>query len=350
MYCENSLSLIGCRYPEVVEMCDATVVLCRKDHAASGDNAYGNTATVLLKVFARKGRALLKLGNYAAAHLAFAEVLDSPRINATNQFSSQPRGIQNDGDMSRAEEDAIRTDVKGGVKQVLLAKVMYNRLIMLETQSDYKQFGSTADDLLKLSPELRTAHCFKASALCKMQKWAEAKLFIEQCVCEKPESIQRLYSFHGCAVPIASIDRLIWSYDKATATPVHKSNNFKVNVPDIVNACLAFGGQLSRLYIWALKNDKHSRFLCAETMEIVSSILTSLKIKVFGTAARAAAVEGSTNEWKWVKDDVVKLQQMIAMKNKADTRFRGGDFAEALNGYREFVKMDPEANLWNAVM
>lgn len=339
-----ALFILG-RYPEVVLVCDETVALCRKQDSAAAESEFTNSATTLLKVFARKGRALLKLGNYPAAHAAFSEVLDSPRIHGTNQFSTKSDGsIKDEADMSRADEDAIRTDVKAGVKQLLLAKVMFNRLLMLESQTDFKQFSTTADDLLKLSPELRGAHCFKASALCKQQKWAEAKEFIENCVCSKPVSIQRMHSFPNCVIPVGDPSKLKWTYEKSRANTAAKSSNFNVNVHDIVNACLVFGGALSRLYLWALKNDKHSRFLCAETMEVINSILTSLKLKIFGSSS------GSHDDWKWVKDDQHKLAQMIAVKNKADSRFRAGDFADALNSYREFVKMDPDANLWNAVM
>lgn len=111
------------------------------------------------------------------------------------------------------------------------------------------------------------------------------------------------------------------------------------------------GGKLSQLYVWCLKNDKHSRFLCAETMEIINNVLTALYVRLFGSGAENATISSDKlGDWNWVKESLTKLQLMASIKNKADTKFRGGDFAEALNGYREFVKMDSDANLWNAVM
>lgn len=333
------------RFPEVVSACDETVDLYRRQQSLPDDNIFDNCETTLLKIFARKGRALLKLGNFPAAHLAFTEVLDAPRVHGSTQFKTKTAStITNETEMTRADEDAIRMDAKAGIKQILLAKVMYNRLIMLESQSDYKQFLTTADDLLKLSPELRSAHCFKASALCKMQKWAEAKEFIESCVCNKPESIQRLYCFPRSTIPVSSVDKLRWNYDKSKTN--HKSTNFHVNIPDVANACLVYGSALSRIYVWALKNDKHSRFLCAETMDVVNNILTALRLKIFGISVPP----GSSEDWAWVKDELAKLSHMMEVKNNADSCFRAGDFAVALNGYREFVKLDPDANLWNAVM
>lgn len=346
------------KFPDVVKFCDETINLCRKQHSMScGANgaAFADSAAILLKVFSRKGRALLKLGDFAAAHLAFAEVLDSPRVHSSSQFDSKEsqengKAIKNESDMSRAEEDSIRADVKAGVKQVLLAKVMFNRLLMLESQSDPKQFSTTADDLLKLSPELRSAQCFKASALCKMQDWPLAKEFIEACVCDKPVCIQQLHAVEGAILPVASKSRLNWSYDKSKRSG-QKDTNFAVNIPDIANACLVMGGKLSQLYVWCLKNDKHSRFLCAETMEIINNVLTALYVRLFGSGAENATISSDKlGDWNWVKESLTKLQLMASIKNKADTKFRGGDFAEALNGYREFVKMDSDANLWNAVM
>ena len=302
-----------------------------------------------MRVLSRKGRALLKLGNYPAAHLAFSEVLDSPRINPKSQFGS--KDIKNETDLSSADEDSIRTDVKAGVKQVLLAKVMFNRLIMLESQSDHKQFSSTADDLLKLSPELREAQLFKASALCKLQEWSNAKSFIESCVCEKPVCIQKTHSHPAASIPVGAKSALAWTYNKPrerSSNTSLKTTNFAVNIPDVVNACLAMGGKLAKPYVWALKNEKHSRFLCAETMDVIKNLLLSLRMKIFDT--NISDTEQELKDWVWVKEELNKLTNMVTVKNSADSNFRAGNFSEALNSYREFVKIDTEANLWNAVM
>ncbi len=326
-----------------------------------------SAACTLLKVHARKGRALLKLGNYPAAHLAFQDVLDSPRLGA-GLFEAADRA-QGGGDgeagespaMLKAEEDAARADVRAGVKQVLLAKVMYNRLQMLQSQSDYKQFAATADDLLKVSPEYRSAQHFKVQALCKLHQWKAAKAFAEESVCGKPVAHQRLTAHAAAQFPVASQANLTWKYGQGNWTIGLKNADF---IAGVSNAILVMGAEMAQTYVWALKNEGHSRYLCAETMELIKNILQSVR-----------AVVGTDRDWAWVGDQLVLLEKLIRLKNDADGKFRENNFVEALSTYRDFIKvglqhsgrlavlpnklllfflialqLDPTAHVWNAVM
>ncbi len=155
------------RFVEAIEVCDNAIAhhYLYVAGTGSGSNTTKAASCTLLKILARKGRAYMKIGNYPLAHSAFDEVLNSPKINQplpyhdngeSDTFSGSTSG---DAAMNKADEDAVRADVRAGVKQVLLAKVMFNRLQMLQTQSDFKQFAATSDDLLKLSPEFRCVFC-----------------------------------------------------------------------------------------------------------------------------------------------------------------------------------------------
>ena len=149
------------RFVEAIEVCDNAIAhhYLYVAGTGAGSNTAKTASCTLLKILARKGRAHMKLGNYPQAHCAFDEVLNSPKINQPPPYHSHDDDEQTvysgDAAMNKADEDAVRADVRAGVKQVLLAKVMFNRLQMLQAQSDFKQFATTADDLLKLSPEFR---------------------------------------------------------------------------------------------------------------------------------------------------------------------------------------------------
>lgn len=88
------------------------------------------------------------------------------------------------------------------------------------------------------------------------------------------------------------------------------------------------GPDLAKAYLSTLKNEKHSRFLCAETMDLLRLILIDVKKSLNGF-----------DSWNWVNESADLLDRMIRLKTDADSKFRSNNFLEALNAYREFIKV-----------
>lgn len=308
----------------------------------------------IMKINVRKGRALLKIGQFVSSHLSFTDVLDSARASTTyaqsvGEFVKLSPQFNQQMEQLRTDEDGARADAKAGIKQVLLAKVIYNRLSLLQAQPDDHQFLTTAEELLKICPDFRSAQCLKAKALSRQKEWAKAKVFIEGCVCSRSVSTQRMWAHPSCTTPLASAAALTWRHEIQKDRSNDARGSFNVNIADVANAVLAMGGALAKAYLACLKNEKLARFLCAESMDAVLGILKLVSSKIgdetscspagLGAFCVDAPVDESHTQWGWLRDELRRLKSMIEVKNIADDKFRSSNFAEALTGYSSFIKV-----------
>lgn len=308
----------------------------------------------IMKINIRKGRALLKIGQFASSHLSFTDVLDSARASTAYAQSMGPLfqlspQFNQQMEQLRADEDSTRVDAKAGIKQVLLAKVIYNRLSLLQSQPDDTQFLSTSEELLKICPDFRSAQNMKARALCRQKEWSKAKTYIETCVCPRSIATQKLWAHPSCTIPVASITSLAWRHELPKNRVGDAKGVFNVNIADVANAALAMGGAMAKTYLTCLKNDKLARFLCAESMDAVLGVLSAMNNSIgeqtniapsgYGVFCVDTPVDESLTQWSWIRDELRRLKSMIEVKNIADDKFRASKFAEALTGYSSFIKV-----------
>jgi len=314
-----SYMMLG-RYVEAADDCDNAIRI---------DNT-------LIRLHVRRARALLRLGHFAAVDECCARVMETPSMGDA-PFPSSSTGKLNfttDQDVELAKSDARKC-----LKDLSIARNLTKNLSKAESVLDYEGLLSLTDELKEICPQFKIAHISRANALCKLQRWDEAKIFAEYVTCDVHVSIQRLHAHPLATAPAPSATSLLWSECVGNGSMV------RINAPQIVQAILCMGPDLAQCYVSALKNVDASRFCCADVMDRMSAIL--LEVAKTCTDPRAAAV-GSL--WAWASVESERIRGMIDNKNRADRLFRNGNFSESLRSYSDALRADPGAMRWNAIL
>lgn len=282
------------------------------DEAASIDPQF-------VKVYTRKGRALLKLGQLTEASDAFCYVL-----------SWQPKEPEtNNEDSDRYGKDLARQ----AMKQVVLAKTLRDRLLN-EACGSNKQMLQTTEELLSLCPYMRLAQIFKAQALCQLKKWSEAKTYMELCVCSIHHTMQALHAHPAADFSLLDIQCLSWTEAGYSV--------LQVDVDTVVSAVLTMGSEMAKWYLMSLKNQDICRTSCsAESM---------LKYHEILLLCRQLTTSDLDNRWDWLIEAEKQIRTMISLKNDADEKFRNNLFMEAIQSYTDVLQIDENAHIWNAIM
>lgn len=297
----------------------ALIMMERLVEAISDCNEASSIDPQFVKVYTRKGRALLKLGQLTDASDAFCFVL--------SWQPPEPETNHEEGD--RYGKDLARQ----AMKQVVLAKTLRDRLLN-ESCGSNKQLLQTADELLSLCPYMRLAQTFKAQALCQLKRWAEAKSFMELCVCSIHHTMQALHAHSAADFSILDIQCLNWTEAGYSV--------LQVDVDTVVAAILTMGADMAKWYLMCLKNQDICRTSCS-----AESMLKYHEILLHCRQLTATDLDG---KWDWIMDAEKQIRVMISLKNEADEKFRNSLFMEAIQSYTEVLEIDEHAHLWNAIM
>ena len=266
----------------------------------------------MLRLLDRKGRAQLKLGMLADAETTFHDLLSA--CKKAVKFDAQ---IQKDAWISLKQVEDSRRSV-----DTLEKWKSDNRLALEEVER-----------LLEVCPHMRAAQTLKGTFLCNLQKWDEAKLYIETTALGAHDKIQRLFSHPRAAFPCPQQNKLVW---KCNSLLKQNGHNIEIDRYAISNAMLCMGSDMARVYLVCLKNLSICRNHSSEAMSILSQLLTILASTV--------------SDWKWVKTSANLLKESIELKNSADEKFRVASYNAAIGAYSEALRKDPEAYRWNAVL
>lgn len=261
----------------------------------------------------RRGRALLRLGHLSLADDAFTRLL------ASSLSGSKPDDADN------------AADAQLGSKHVQSARSLLSSLADRKTQLDGTLMLSYADELLQFCPQMRLAQAYRARALCLLQRWTEAKAFMERMSCLVHESIQSLHVHRSASLPAPKLSDLEWVEIGG--------GHVRMNVAASVQALLFMGPDMAEFYIQSLKNSDLVRNCSGDVMDMVTSVLLSTSSRV-----------GSSVSWHWVVEEEMKTRAMAEAKVDADRYFRLKDYENAYLKYSDAMKADPDALRLNAIL
>lgn len=295
----------------------------------------------LLRLHVRKGKALLRLGEISGADESLVRILES----------------------SSAQE-AIKADAKKALKEVNVAGRAIKRLGELEATADYAGLLLAAEELIEICPMSRLVHAAKATALCRLKRWGEAKDFIDFLLSECHPSVHALSAHPNSTLEVPNAGQLqfgeVSTPSSAAKSPKSQSRVATANCGAIVCALHIMGSSLAKVYISCLKNVDACRSSCQEVLDGVVTILQMLDSEnsksslpraapmsegAGGTAfsSRATKVvyrgQSSTAEWCWIGTELKRVQQFVAMKSSADSAFRAGRFQESIRTYGDALKV-----------
>ena len=155
----------------------------------------------MVKLHSRRGRALLRLGHFAPADEAFHRVLES----------ATPAGGAAVGSGDDKELDSAKVDARNGLKAVASARASMKRLGQLETAGDHQGVLFLVSELQGHCPACANVHLARATAMCRLQKWAEAKTAVEEYLTTTHVSVLRLEAHPSAILPAPAADRLAWA-------------------------------------------------------------------------------------------------------------------------------------------
>ena len=284
------------RYIEAVEDCETAVQLDPS----------------MLKLHVRRGRALMRLGHLDASRNAFLYVLPL--------------------------EGSPREDCQEGLRILKSVKDLIDRLSDVENKLNYSAVLEVSNEILESCPYFHVAHVACMQALCKLQKFEEAKNHAERIVCNSHISIQKLFAHPSAQLPAPKISQLEWK-------EVGVNNIIKADSNAIVQVIMCMGPDMSKFYMKALKNSDPVRNSCGEVMDRISGILLHLYEII---SAHSTSI--NSGGWNWVSSDLTSVREILERKNSADKAFRAGQLSESVHHYTEALKVDEEAIRWNAIL
>jgi len=282
----------------------------------------------MVKLLVRKGRALLRLGHFNPAEESFSRVLE---FNVRDLLT--PREALDD-DLLQATFDSLennKSNAKLGLKDLHKLRELTSSLMASEGQMKHREVLKAADDLLKLSPCYRIAHLSKATAMCELLQFDEAKQFVEELTRRTDSTTQRLYAHPSARIPCPRLVDLQWTECKA-------DKSLAADLSAITQFVLCAGSELGRIYLRMLKNVSFNRSYSADVMHKVATLLRALEA--------ALSTEDKAESWSWVSAELDKVQCLLSLKTSADEQFKGRQFKAALMKYTNCLKVSVLTASW----
>jgi hypothetical protein len=281
----------------------------------------------LIKLHLRKGKALIKLGHLQPAEKSFLRVIDL-QISYF-QYS-------NEAEKKSFEQllESTKLEAKAGFREIESLNEFLHQLIAAESKQNHPEIIKIAEKILSKSVYHRISQIAKANALLELQKYDEAKAFMEDITLKTPMNIQTLYSHSKANFPAPKREDLLWIEGNKSAGVTASLSSMSmvlINIEEIVKCLLCMGSELSAVYITALKNIALNRQYSADIMN---------KLVVIGSKLESYLTYQEKDEsWKWLKQELSKLNEFISIKNLADQQFKSKNFQNALNNYTKALKV-----------
>jgi tetratricopeptide (TPR) repeat protein len=294
------------RFVEAVANCDEALILDKN----------------MVKLHVRRGRALLRLGQFPAAEEAFRRVL---AFHARDLLT--PREALSD-DLLQETVDVLegnKNNARLGLKDLEKLRELNKNLVLFEGQMKHKEALRAADDMLKLAPYLRTAQIAKAKGMCELQLYDEAKQYMEDLTAQTHETIQVTFAHPSATLPWKQAPGVLqWKENSAEKC-------IRVDLPAVVAFLLCLGPAMSAVYVLALKNLNANRQFSTDIMNKVATLLK-------GLAARLTFPDIS-DKWSWVASENDKIQCLLNLKTNGDEKFKAQNFKGAVMAYSNAVKV-----------
>jgi tetratricopeptide (TPR) repeat protein len=326
--------------PQVLGNRAATLMMVHRYIEAADDCAEAlRLDPSMVKLHTRRGRALLRLGHFPAADEAFQRVLETAPVGETGAGHGEER-----------ELEAAKADARSGMKALASARSSMKRLAQLENALDYTGVLMLVADLQLHCPACSLVHVSRCHALCKLQKWGEAKAAVEEFLSTMHASVLRLEAHPSAVHPAPLPDRLTW-------TEKVGKNIVSVDAEGVVQAMLCMGPRLAEVYAQCIKNVDATRNCAHDVMSRVKVVLDELASLLKAAAIRETPVGGKPaslaellGPWVWVVGEVQRTKDLIDWKTIGDRQFRGSNHADAIASYGKAIKSDPSAVRWAAIL
>lgn len=268
----------------------------------------------LWKLHIRKGKALLRLGDFSKAADALSRVLEY------FPFPGQT--------ISASEFEAAKNEARTILRNVNSAKQSWHQISVSESKEDFNAVLTASTDLLAICPAFRQLQVFHSRAYCKLKMFEDGKNFIESLIFSHHESVLCAQSdaFAGFAetYPLPASGSL---------KIVGKGSGLSMDSNAFARACLWLGSGLARSYLCCIKNSTAIRTNSSDVMDAIILFLTVLR-RLF-----AADSMPTQSPWAWVPSELSRIQEMTNLKKKADKLFRSGNFDSASMEYLRAVQV-----------
>jgi tetratricopeptide (TPR) repeat protein len=277
--------------------------------------------STLIKLHIRKGKCLLRMGHWNAVEAAFTRALELS-INEFLPIVTPPM----DADTQAAFEqtiDSVKMEAKAGLRDLEKLRNAVKELITAEANMEWEKVLKISDDILRKSLVNRAAQISKAGAFNELNRFEEAKSFMEEITSKAAVSIQSLYAHSKAILPCPNLVDLVWEETK--------NSGLRVNIIGIKNMILCMGHDLGYIYLISLKNIKANRNFSAEVMMKILALLGELDSTIDN--------EEKKETWQWVVKEFSRLKELIEMKNTADQQFKAKSFVSALQTYTASLKV-----------
>ena len=316
------------RYPESIDDCV---------EAMSVDPA-------LHKVEGRRGRAHLRMGDFDDAEYCFR----SDKQRCTTEAHILPPEWKQE----------MFANAEKGHKDSQRARALVTSLRRMEPP--LKRFLLQADELLLLCPALNEAHFFKVHVLLKLQKWDDARKFIEEHTLATHESI--LYIWKKAELIKTCNNGVNVNLQYIPTAPSPAMLQWQVNVVDgtktvdasciaIANTAYLIGSKIAKFYFNTLKNHPYSRVSPNGVMTLICDTLRTLQEQVLEVQYNGIKNRlGTTESWEWVQKMTKDMLNLQRLKSEGDFLYQNGDMIQSVRKYTEAIRVDREAIRLTAVI
>lgn len=283
----------------------------------------------LVKLYIRKGKALIKLGHFHPAEKSFLYLLDLQL--------SYFKDILTESERKPFEHlmESARLEAKAGLREIEQMKEYIQQLIIAESKLNHLEIVKIAEKILSKSVYHRISQIAKANSLIELQKYDEVKGFLEDIALKTPGNIQTLYCHSKATFPAPKKEDLLWIDGNKSSSSSTSLNQLPalvlINSEEIVRCMLVMGSEMAAIYLTSLKNISLNRFYSADIMNKLMVIVARLE----GMLTHQEKEES----WKWVKIESVKVNELISLKNLADQQFKSKKYQNALNNYSSALKV-----------
>jgi len=217
------------------------------------------------------------------------------------------------------------------------------QLICSEGQLNYVEALRTAELINKASPFYKVALISRANALCELQRYTDAKQFIETTLFSSHEPIQSLYKHKNAKLPFPNPIKLDWIEKSSNPNSTSSTSNVAdIDTDVVVNAILCMGTEFAQIYLITLKNVDANKTCSSNVMEKIANILADLNLRL--------SKEDLLERWSWVQLEEEKVLNLMNFKVSADQNFKNLNFKAALHNYSNALKMDISARKWNSIL
>jgi hypothetical protein len=320
----------------------------------------------LIKLHIRRGKCYYKLGNFSAASESLRRLLESPKPSVL--ISRQDSLIKDDIDDNF---ESWKIEAKQLLKHTITTSDMFEKVIKLYQKKtklrelELIELTSMSKELLNSCPQSMVLVLIHADMFCYTKKWSEAKTFVESKIrqfvtdpCFKLMTfadVEKRRQFPRSSDLVINDTIVKPSSNEGTSSRSMKSTyNLHYNINAIMEAIVCMGSELAQVYMTTLKNNESYRTCCGSLMDHVFQTVRLLRDNIDENGKLLLQCDKtivknmitnpiesqSCHDWSWIDIEYQKLKLLIELKNHADESFRAGDYAAALQGYGNAMKVN----------